>query len=105
MDTRTVFRGRSYFGFIALLTSFVSDIFIGANIGASYLEITPSLFSQLNIWTALLYCITTPLAFTLGVVGLVRKRDSKVLSAIAIVLVAIPFTILFIQLLSSISLG
>ncbi|MBC7878474.1 MAG: hypothetical protein H7Y59_14990 [Anaerolineales bacterium] len=92
---------RTYFGFAALLTGIISDVFIGANIGVSYLEITPALFSQLNVWTAQIYCISTPLAFILGILGFVRQDDSKILSSIAIVLVAIPFTILLIQLASS----
>lgn len=96
---------RTYFGIFALFTSLLADAFISVNIGVAYLDITPSLFSQLNNMTALGYCAMTPLTLLLGVLGIIRKADSQGLSIVAIVLVLIPFSILFIRLLSSISFG
>jgi hypothetical protein len=94
---------KTYFGIAAFLTSLLADAFIGANVSVSYLDITPALFSQLNMWTALLYCISMPLSFTLGVLGLVRQADSRVLAVVAIILVMIPFTFLLTGLISAIS--
>lgn len=98
MQTKTK---KTYMGFTALLTGIVSVLFLGANFSVSQLDITPSLFNQLNIWTALLYCVTTPLSFGLGFLGMIRKADSKTLSLMAMALVTIPFGILFTQLASA----
>jgi hypothetical protein len=65
------------------------------------LSISPHTFDQLNNLTALFFCILTPLTFILGVVGYTRKKDSKALSLIAIVLVVIPFLVILTQLVSS----
>jgi presenilin-like A22 family membrane protease len=99
MDTNAK---KTYFGITALITGIISGLFLGANVGSSYLEVPPEVFNQLNNLTALIYCVLTPLAVTLGVVGHVKKNDSKLLSSIAIVLVTIPVVILFAQLVSSI---
>jgi hypothetical protein len=96
---------KTYFGIFALFTAFLAVALISANIGVAYLDITPSLFSQLNRMTALGYCAMTPLTLLLAVMGIIRKAESPALSMIAIVLVAIPFSILFIRMLSSISIS
>ena len=100
-DTAVNARRRTYFGLAALLTGIIADLFIGANHVAAYMIITPDTFNQLNNLTALVFCILTPLTGVLGVVGYTRKRDSKILSGIAIALVTIPVLILFAQLVSS----
>jgi len=92
---------KTYFGFAALLTGLLSDAFLGANYGAAYMDITPNIFNQLNILTAQIYCILTPLTVLLGVIGFIRRNDSNILSGIAVVIVAIPVAILFSQLVAS----
>ncbi len=101
MDTKTSFTSKTYFGFTALLAGIISDAFLAANFGVAYLEITPGIFNQLNNWTALLFCILTPLTVALGVMGFLRKRDSKTLSVIALTLVTIPVLVLVSQFISS----
>lgn len=93
---------KSYFGLAALLTGIFAILALGANFGVAFLNITPALFGRLNVVTALFYCVLTPLAFTLGFVGMIFKNDSKILSAIAMTAVTIPFLIIFIQFVLSI---
>ena len=88
---------KTYFGAVALITSIASGLFLAANFTVANLNISPGMFSQLNNLTALFFCILTPLAFALGVLGYTRKNDSKTLSLIAIVLVTIPFLVIFAQ--------
>ncbi len=89
---------KTYFGVAALFIGIFSALSIGANYGVSFLRITPAQFSQLNSVTALLYCVLTPLAIVLGVLGLILKNDSRYLSGIALVISTIPFLVNFIQL-------
>lgn len=98
MDKRTLPAKKTYFGLIALITSILSGLFLLSNFAVANLNIAPSTFSQLNNLTALFFCLLTPLAFVLGILGYTRKNDSKPLSLIAIVLVTVPFLILFVQL-------
>ncbi|WKZ34346.1 MAG: hypothetical protein QY332_12060 [Anaerolineales bacterium] len=89
--------GKTYFGLAAILTGILAVLFILANIGSSYLRISPLLFNQLNTITALLYCILTPLTVALGFMGIILKRDSMILGVLAIGMVAVPFLLLFTQ--------
>lgn len=91
--------GKTYFGLAAFITAILAVLFIAANVGASYLRITPAVFNQLNIITALLYCGTTPLAFGLGIVGFFPRNDSKVLAGLGIATVSVPFVVILGQLL------
>jgi len=100
-DATSNIRRRTYFGLAALLIGVIADLFIGANHAAAYMIITPDTFNQLNNFTALIFCILTPLTGVLGIVGYTRKRDSKILAGIAIALVTIPVLILFTQLVFS----
>jgi hypothetical protein len=93
---------RTYFGIVAFLTSLFAVMAIGSNLGVSQMNITPEDFNQLNSITALLYCILTPLAFALGVLGFIFKNDFKILSGLALVIAAIPFLVIASRLLSSI---
>ena len=93
---------KTYFGLAALITGIFSGLSLLSNFTVANLNISPDTFSQLNNLTALFFCILTPLTFVLGVLGYTRKNDSKTLSLISIVLVAVPFLIMFIQLVSSI---
>jgi hypothetical protein len=102
MSNTTAKPRKTYFGLAALAAGIATDLFLGANIGVSYLRITPETFNKLNYVTTLLYCILTPLTVILGVIGHVLKNDSKVSSRIAIILVTIPFLVLFVQLLFAI---
>ncbi|MBI5944429.1 MAG: hypothetical protein HY864_08680 [Chloroflexi bacterium] len=81
----------------------MSVLFLGANFGVSQLDISPESFSFLNIVTALTACILAPLAVMLGVVGFIKKNDSRLISGIALALVGAPFLILFMQMLFSIA--
>ena len=94
---------RTYFGLAALLTSILSGLFLLSNFGVAYLSITPYTFSQLNNLTALIYCIFTPLAFVLGIIGHTRRNDSRILSRIAISFAVIPFLIMFVQFVYSLA--
>ncbi len=86
---------RSLFGLVALIVAIISVIFLGVFFGVSQLNITPATFSTLNKLTALIYCVTAPIAFILGIAG--YRADSKKLSLIAMGLVGVPFLILFGQ--------
>ena len=97
MDAKTSTSKKTYFGLIALITGIISGLSLLSNFTVANLNITPGTFSQLNNITALFFCILTPLAFVLGVLGYTRKNDSKTLSLIAIVLVTVPFLIMFAQ--------
>ncbi len=93
---------RSHFGSASMVTAILSLLFLGANFGVSQLDITPSTFNSLNNITVLVSCSLAPLAILLGILGFIRKDDSKMFSGIALVLVGVPFLILFVQLISSI---
>jgi hypothetical protein len=88
---------KTYFGIVALITSVLSTLSLLANYTVANMNISADTFSKLNNLTALLICIFTPLAFALGVLGYTRKNDSKKLSLIAIILVTVPFLIIFTQ--------
>ena len=88
---------KTYFGIIALITGILSGLSLLSNFTVANLNITPNTFNQLNYITALFFCILTPLTFVLGVLGYTRKNNSKTLSLIAIVLVTVPFLIMFAQ--------
>lgn len=92
---------KSYFGIASLIVAALSVLFLGGNFGVSQLNITPQTFSTWNNITALAACSLAPLAILLGILGLIGKNDSKLLSGIALVLVSTPFLILAIQLISS----
>jgi hypothetical protein len=96
---------KTYFGLIALTTGIISVSFLGAHFGVAYLNITPDTFNKLNNLTTLVFCILTPLAFALGVLGYTGKNDSKRLSIIAITLVTVPFLIIFAQFVYSMMSG
>jgi ABC-type thiamin/hydroxymethylpyrimidine transport system permease subunit len=91
---------KTYFGLTSLVIGILSGLSLAANFIVANLNITSGTFSQLNNLTALFFCILTPLAFVLGVLGYTRKNDSKILSLIAIVLVTVPFLIMFAQLIN-----
>lgn len=88
---------RTYFGIAAIFTGILAVLFLGGNYVAAYLNISPAEFSRLNIFTAQAYCLLTPLAVILGIVGLLFKNDSKRLSWAALAVVTIPFLIILVQ--------
>jgi hypothetical protein len=96
---------KSYFGLSGLIIGIISGLFLAANFGSAYLNITPATFSQLNIMTAFLYCILAPLALILAVIGALRKHDSRQYSLIAIVVVLLPFFGLMIEFFHSMKSG
>ncbi|MFN8382214.1 MAG: hypothetical protein U0V02_09755 [Anaerolineales bacterium] len=96
---------RTYFGVAAFFTSLLAVAAIGSNLGVSQMNITPEEFNQLNSITALFYCILTPLAFALGVLGLFLKNDFKILSGVGIVIAAIPFLVIAFRLFSSLTVN
>jgi uncharacterized membrane protein len=98
-------RRKTYFGLSALIIGVVSGLFLGANFGSAYLNITPETFGPLNNMTAFLYCILAPLALILAIIGYVLKNDSRQYSLIAIVVVLIPFIVLMIQFFYSVKNG
>jgi hypothetical protein len=101
MDTKTSPVRKTYFGVAALVFAILSVLSIAANYGVANLDIPPSVFNQLNQLTTLFFCGLTQLTLVLGVIGLMRKKDSKVLSGIAIILVMIPFLVIFSRLVMS----
>lgn len=78
-------------------------LLLGAHFGVAYLNISPALFSRLNILTTLFFCILSPLTVLLGIVGHVRKSDSKPLSRTALVLGLVPFFILSALMINDLS--
>ena len=95
---------RTYFGIAAMIVGALSVFALAANIGSSYLRVSPSTFSQLNNITALFYCSLTPLAFILGVAGYRKKSDSKPLSIAAMVVSLVPYLVLFVKFVYSLIL-
>lgn len=81
--------------------SLLAMLSIGSHFGVSQMDISPEQFNQWNSITALLYCVLTPLACGLGVVGLLLKNDSKTFSGMALLVVTIPFLFFAFQLFSS----
>lgn len=65
------------------------------------LNITPETFNFWNNVTVSAYCITVPIALTLGFLGTLRAHDSKGLSIAALVIAGIPFLVIFVQLVAS----
>jgi hypothetical protein len=94
---------RSYFGFAALVFAVLSLFSLAANYGVSQLNITPRTFASLNSVTAFAACALAPPAILLGATGLIRKNDSRPVSAFALALTTIPFLILFVQMLFSLT--
>ena len=92
---------KTHFGITALIIGILSGLSLLSNFTVAYLDISAGTFSLLNNLTALFFCILTPLAFVLGVMGYTRKNDSKILSGVAIILVVVPFLIIFAQLVHS----
>ena len=92
---------KTYFGISALITGVLSGLSLLSNYTVANLNISVNTFNQLNNLTALVFCILTPLAFILGIIGHTRKNDSKILSRIAIALAVVPFAIIFSQLVYS----
>jgi cytochrome bd-type quinol oxidase subunit 2 len=92
---------KTYFGVAAFITSILCVLSLLSNFGVANLNIPQEIFNQLNNLTALFYCVLTQMAVVLGVIGHTRKNDSKVFSRIAIVLVTIPFLIIFAQFVQS----
>ncbi len=94
---------KSYFGIVSLIAAMLSVLFLGVNYGVSQLNITPQAFSSLNNVTALIACSLAPLTVLFGVIGFIKKRDSKLFSGMALVLVGAPFLVLFTQMIFSIA--
>ena len=92
---------KTRFGITALIIGILSGLSLLSNFTVAYLDISADTFNLLNNLTALFFCILTPLTFVLGVVGYTRKNDSKILSGVAIILVVVPFLIIFAQLVYS----
>jgi hypothetical protein len=93
----------TYFGVLSLMAAILSVLFLGANFGVSQLDITPQSFGSLNRITALAACSLAPLTVLLGIIGFIKQNDSKLLSGIALIVVGIPFLILFIQMAFSLA--
>ena len=97
--------GKTYFGFAAFIVSILCVLSRLYHISVSYMNISMETFDKLNSLTALIYCILTPLAFSIGVYGFTRKNDSRAFSIVACVIVFIPFIISFVQMLGAISIS
>ncbi len=76
-------------------------LFLAGSFAITMIHISPATFFRLNNLTYLVYCITTPLAFTLGALSFTKKNDSIMLSVIAMGIVTLPFLFFFTQLVSS----
>lgn len=94
---------KTYFGLAALVTGVISLLLLGAHFGVAYLNISPALFSRLNILTTLFFCILSPLTVILGIVGHLGKNDSKPFSRTALVLGLVPFFILSALMINDLS--
>ena len=92
---------KTYFGITAFIVGIFSVLSLLSNFAVANLNISAELFSKLNNFTALFFCILTPLTFGLGVAGYTRKNDSKNFSRVALALALIPFLFMFVQFVYS----
>ncbi|MBM3125103.1 MAG: hypothetical protein FJZ87_08490 [Chloroflexi bacterium] len=92
---------RSYYGLSSLFMGVVSVILFGAYYLITLLKITPAIFFQMNNVITLSYCIVTPIAGILAIMGLVTRDDSKPLSILSLGLVGFPFLYLLWQFFNS----
>lgn len=92
---------KTYFGFASLIIAMISVLFLTGSFAITVMDISPATFFNLNNLTYLVYCISTPLAFGLGVWGFTRKKDSTILSVVAMGLVGVPFLVLFWQFVNA----
>jgi len=92
---------KTYFGISSLIVAVMSAFILGMFFIITTLNISPSIFFKWNNIIGLLYCLFTPTAFFLGILGLAGKNDSKTLSGIAMSLSGLPFIILFWQFVVS----
>lgn len=88
---------RTYFGLAALIVGGISVLDLAARFAVAYMDIAPRTFGILNQITTLFFCILTPLAFVLAVLGWRRKNDSRSQAGIAFALVLLPFAGLLLQ--------
>ena len=88
---------RTYFGLAALIIGGISVLDLAARFAVAYMDIAPRTFGILNQITTLFFCILTPLAFVLAVLGWRRKNDSRSQAGIALALVLLPFAGLLLQ--------
>jgi len=88
---------RTYFGLAALIIGGISVLDLAARFAVAYMDIAPRSFGILNQITTLFFCILTPLAFVLAVLGWRRKNDSRSQAGIALALVLLPFAGLLLQ--------
>ena len=91
---------RTHFGIAALASAVVSILFLAAYFAIAVMDITPATFFKLNNLTALVYCLSTPIALVLGMISITRKNDSISLGWSAMGLVGVPFLVIFWQFLS-----
>jgi cytochrome bd-type quinol oxidase subunit 2 len=89
--------GKTYFGFAALIAGMVSLISIAARFAIACMDVSPRAFGLWNQITTLFFCILTPLAFALAVLGFRSKNDSKSQSGIGMTLAIVPFALLLLQ--------
>ena len=92
---------KSHFGIAALAIGIITALFSAASYGVVFLNISLDLFNILNNLTALVFCTLTPITMILGMIGFTRKNDSKSFSLISVILVTIPFLIVFASFLKS----
>jgi len=92
---------KTYFGVFALFFAVLAVSSIVANYSVAYMNISTEVFARLNVLTASFYCVLTPLAFVLGVLGIYFKNDHKALSWSALIVVTIPFLINLAQMVFS----
>jgi hypothetical protein len=94
---------QTYFGITSLLIALLSSMFLAAYFGVSQLYISPATFSYWNNITALVYCLITPTAMVFAIFAWRRKKDSRLLAAVAVAIIGIPFVILFVQFISALT--
>ncbi len=91
----------TFYGLASLIAAFISIFFLAGSFVITVMDISPATFVNMNILSYLVYCSSAPLAVGLGVWGITRKHDSRILSVTAIGLTVVPFLVLFWQFVTS----
>lgn len=92
---------KTHFGLTSIFAGSVCALSLLANYSVSQMDISQEAFNILNNLTTLSYCGLTQATIVLGILGLMRKNDSKRFSWVGIILAIIPFLFVFGQFLIS----
>src|SRR5688572_5614516 len=100
LDAKTPVKS-TYLGVISLLLAILSVIFLATFFAVSQMNISPATFSSWSNIIGLIYCFMTPAVFILALLAWRKKKDSKTMAGLAMVIIGIPFLALFSQFISA----